>query len=54
MTADPITATPDTSVEEAGRTMLENGFRHLPVVEGERAIGIVSIRDVAQYGLQSS
>jgi CBS domain-containing protein len=54
MTADPITATPDTSVEEAGRTMLENGFRHLPVVEGERAIGIVSIRDVAQYGLQTS
>jgi CBS domain-containing protein len=54
MTADPITATTDTSVEEAGRTMLENGFRHLPVVEGERAIGMISIRDVAQYGLQSS
>ena len=54
MTADPITATSETSVEEAGRTMLENGFRHLPVVEGERAIGMVSIRDVAQYGLQVS
>jgi CBS domain-containing protein len=54
MTADPITATTETSVEEAGRTMLENGFRHLPVVEGERAIGMISIRDVAQYGLQGS
>ena len=53
MTADPITATAETSVEEAGRTMLENGFRHLPVVEGERAIGMLSIRDVAQYGLQT-
>ena len=53
MTADPITATTETSVEEAGRTMLENGFRHLPVVEGERAIGMLSIRDVAQYGLQT-
>jgi CBS domain-containing protein len=52
MTADPITATTETSVEKAGRTMLENGFRHLPVVEGERAIGMLSIRDVAQYGLQ--
>jgi CBS domain-containing protein len=52
MTADPITATTETSVEEAGRTMLENGFRHLPVVDGERAIGMISIRDVAQYGLQ--
>ena len=54
MTSDPITATPDTSIEEAGRTMLENGFRHLPVVEGERAIGMLSIRDVAQYGLEAS
>jgi CBS domain-containing protein len=54
MTADPITATIETSVEEAGRTMLENGFRHLPVVEGERAVGMLSIRDVAQYGLQTS
>jgi CBS domain-containing protein len=53
MTADPVTATTETSVEEAGRTMLENGFRHLPVVEGERAIGMLSIRDVAQYGLQT-
>jgi CBS domain-containing protein len=53
MTADPVTATTETSVEEAGRTMLENGFRHLPVVDGERAIGMLSIRDVAQYGLQT-
>jgi CBS domain-containing protein len=53
MTADPITATPDTSIEEAGRTMLEHGFRHLPVVEGDRAIGIVSIRDIADHQLAS-
>jgi CBS domain-containing protein len=53
MTADPITATPDTTIEEAGRTMLENGFRHLPVVEGERAVGIVSLRDVAEHQLAS-
>ena len=53
MTADPITATPETPVEEAGRTMLENGFRHLPVVDGERAVGIVSLRDVAEHQLAS-
>ena len=53
MTADPITATPDTSIEEAGRTMLEHGFRHLPVVDGERAIGIVSLRDLAEHQLAS-
>lgn len=53
MTADPITATQDTSIEEAGRTMLEHGFRHLPVVDGDRAIGIVSIRDIADHQLAS-
>ena len=52
MTPDPVTATPDTPVDEAGRTMLEHGFRHLPVVEGERAIGIVSLRDVAEHELK--
>jgi CBS domain-containing protein len=32
--------------DEAAKIMLENGFRHLPIVEGERAIGIISIRAV--------
>ena len=54
MTADPITIGPGTSIEEAGRTMLENGFRHLPVVEDERPIGIVSLRDVADHELRGS
>jgi CBS domain-containing protein len=48
MTAEPITVSLETSAEEAAQTMLENGFRHLPVVEGERAVGILSIRDVAR------
>jgi CBS domain-containing protein len=26
--------------------MLDNGFRHLPIVDGERPIGIISIRSV--------
>lgn len=51
MTSDPITASADTDVEEAARTMMDNGFRHLPVVEGESAIGIVSIRDVVGWQL---
>jgi CBS domain-containing protein len=51
MTADPITATADTSIEDAAKTMHDHGFRHLPVVEGDRAVGIVSIRDVAEWGM---
>jgi len=54
MTAEPMTATEDTSPEEAARTMLEHGFRHLPVISGDRAVGIVSIRDVAVWGIQQA
>jgi CBS domain-containing protein len=54
MTADPITASAEMSVEDAAHTMFENGFRHLPVVDGERAVGIVSIRDVARWSLGES
>lgn len=46
MTADPITATTETTADEAAKIMLDNGFRHLPIVDGERAIGIISIRAV--------
>jgi CBS domain-containing protein len=47
MTEDPITASLDTDVEAAARTMLENGFRHLPVTdETGRVVGIASLRRV--------
>jgi CBS domain-containing protein len=47
MTPDPITVSRDVSVLEALRLMLRGGFRHLPVVSGERMVGIVSLRDLA-------
>ena len=52
MTPDPVTMTEDASVEDAGQTMVDRGFRHIPVVAGERAVGIVSIRDVAEWRLK--
>ena len=54
MTADPKTASPQTPPEEAARVMVENGFRHLPVVEDEQAVGIVSIRDVMRWTVQET
>ena len=51
MTGDPITAGTDTTTAEALDTMMERGFRHLPVVEGGRTIGVVSIRDVLAAGV---
>jgi CBS domain-containing protein len=51
MTADPITATPDTATDAAAQTMVENGFRHLPVVEDGAVVGVVSLRRMVAHGL---
>jgi CBS domain-containing protein len=53
MTKSPLTANEHMPAADAARIMLENGFRHLPVVEGERAVGIVSIRDVTQWSIDT-
>jgi CBS domain-containing protein len=52
MTPDPVTLASSASPKEAAEIMLERGFRHIPVVDGERAIGIVSIRDVARWSTE--
>jgi len=46
MTADPITAAAEMPLDDAAQVMLDNGFRHLPVVDGESVLGIVSLRRV--------
>jgi CBS domain-containing protein len=46
MTSDPVTADADMDADEATEVMMSNGFRHLPVVEGQTLIGIVSLRDI--------
>ncbi len=52
MTPDPLTLTKDASPAEAARIMLERRFRHIPIVEDEHTIGIVSIRDVARWSTE--
>ena len=52
MTPEPITVTESTPAEEAAALMFDRGFRHLPVVDDERTIGIVSIRDVARWSTE--
>jgi CBS domain-containing protein len=48
MTPDPQVIGPDATLGEALDRMLEGGFRHLPVVEDGRVLGVVSMRDLAQ------
>jgi CBS domain-containing protein len=46
MTREPVTASPEADAAEALATMLARGFRHIPIVEGDAVVGIVSLRDV--------
>jgi len=46
MTADPVTASPEMPLDDAAQVMLDNGFRHLPVVDGSTVLGVVSLRRV--------
>ncbi len=45
MTADPQSVTPDHQLGHALHMMFEGGFRHMPVVENGRPVGMVSSRD---------
>lgn len=48
MTPDPVTIGPDASVGESLDLMLSRGFRHLPVMENDVVVGVVSMRDLAK------
>jgi CBS domain-containing protein len=47
MSKDLITVDPGTSLREAARIMTDKWIRHLPVLDGDRLVGIVSQRDLA-------
>lgn len=46
MTFDVVSVPSATSIAEVARTMLEGGIRHLPIVDDDGPVGIVSIRDL--------
>ena len=54
MTADPDTIDPGDTMAHAAVLMIHGGFRHLPVVEGERVVGMLSIRDLVRVVLEDS
>jgi CBS domain-containing protein len=46
MTAEVLFCTPETSLEEAAGVMKNRRIRHLPVCDGDRLLGMVSIGDL--------
>ena len=52
MTREPITITPDNSFGYALLVMHENGFRHVPVMEDGKLVGVVSARNALDPDLE--
>jgi len=48
MTSPVTTVSPDNSVQDCMRLMTERHFRHLPVLDGNRVIGMISIGDLVK------
>ena len=52
MTPNPFTVSPDTSIDECMQMMTSKHIRHLPVVEGDQLIGMISIGDVVRQVIE--
>jgi CBS domain-containing protein len=49
MTEYPSTVTPDSSIEDCMRLMTNKFIRHLPVLENNNLVGVISIGDLVRY-----
>jgi len=54
MVRDPITGTPTDPVDHLREVMTRNHVRYLPVVEGERLLGVISFHDVAKAAINQA
>jgi CBS domain-containing protein len=50
MTPRPVQVTPDDTLSTARSLMDLEDFRCLPVVEGDKLVGIITDRDIRKYG----
>jgi CBS domain-containing protein len=49
MTSPAISVAPERTVEDCMRIMTNNHIRHLPIVENEKVLGVVSIGDLVKW-----
>ncbi|PWK88484.1 CBS domain-containing protein [Fulvimonas soli] len=48
MSSPPLTVSPDTDVFDCMRLCTDSRIRHLPVLDGERVVGVISIGDLVK------
>lgn len=49
MTERPVFVSPDSSIETCMQLMSSKAFRHLPVLDNDQLVGVISIGDVVRY-----
>jgi CBS domain-containing protein len=49
---DLVTVSPKAPLTEAAASMVSRNIRHLPVVEGDAVVGIISIRDMTRWAAE--
>ena len=52
MTKSVVTCAPDETVPQIMERMTRGRFRHVPVVQGGKLVGIISIGDVVKYRVE--
>ncbi|MDK2858456.1 MAG: hypothetical protein PWQ29_1359 [Verrucomicrobiota bacterium] len=52
MSTNLTTVTPDTTLEHCMNLMTDRRIRHLPVLDGDQVVGVVSIGDIVKYMVQ--
>lgn len=46
MVKDPITVSPEDNLEEVAKVLYRHGIGGVPVVEGEKVVGVITVRDI--------
>jgi CBS domain-containing protein len=49
MTTDVVTTGADESIRDVADVMIERGFHHVPVLDGDEVIGMITSTDLAAY-----
>jgi CBS domain-containing protein len=53
MSPEPLTISPNETAEQCELLMKQHNFRHLPVCEGNRLVGFISIKELLLHDLDS-